>query len=222
MNSLTPYTSQHLTAVNISIIHEIYFYLCEKQIKTSMKKLLIFFSAITISISAFSQSPAFEKSDLVFNAGIGFGSFLYGTGYSTTLPAISLSGEYGIVDDLWTDRLNLGVGGYIGYASSKYESAWFSGTYRVRTNYTLIGARGAFHYTFVDNLDVYAGALLGYNIVSITEESVNLPIAYSKPRSRAVFYPYIGARYYFSDKFGVMGELGGGIAYVNLGVTLKF
>lgn len=179
-----------------------------------MKKLLLFFSAITISIAGFSQSPAFEKSDLVFNAGIGFGSSIYsGIGYSTTLPGISLSGEYGIVDDIWTDRLNLGVGGYIGYSGSKWGS--------VKTNYIVFGARGAFHYTFVDDLDVYAGALLGYRIVSDNRVDTGSYLLYSPYRNRVMFSPYVGVRYYFTEKFGVMGELGGGITYVNVGVTLK-
>src|SRR5690554_5471159 len=179
-----------------------------------MKKLIIFISAITISIAGYAQTPAFEKSDLVFNAGIGFGSSIYsGVGYSSVLPGLSLSGEYGIVDDIWTDRLNLGVGGYIGFSGSKWGN--------VKTTYIVFGARGAFHYTFVDNLDVYAGALLGYRIVSDNRADSGLYPLYSPYRNRVVFSPYIGARYYFSDKFGVMGELGGGITYANIGVTLK-
>jgi hypothetical protein len=32
---------------------------------------------------------------------------------------------------------------------------------------------------------------------------------------------YVGARYYFTNFFGVMGELGYGITYLNLGVVIK-
>src|SRR5690554_6176585 len=187
-----------------------------------MKKLIIFISAITISISSYAQTPAFEKSDLVFNAGIGFGSGLYGTGYKTTMPAISLSGEYGIVDDIFTEGLNLGVGGYVGFASSKYEYSGFGGTYGWKYNYTVIGARGAFHYTFVDKLDTYAGVMLGYNVVSVK----NIGTAPIGDRTKTqgssmTSSVYLGARYYLTNNFAVMGELGTGVAYVNIGVALK-
>jgi len=185
-----------------------------------MKKLIIFISAITISISSYAQTPAFEKSDLVFNAGIGFGSGLYGTGYKTTMTAISLSGEYGIVDDIFTDGLNLGVGGYVGFAGSKYEHAWFGGNYSLKTNYTVIGARGAFHYTFVDNLDTYAGVMLGYKIVSV-KETGTAQYGFKTQGSEITSAIYIGARYYLTNNFAVMGELGTGVAYVNIGVSLK-
>jgi hypothetical protein len=33
---------------------------------------------------------------------------------------------------------------------------------------------------------------------------------------------FAGARYFLSDNFGVMAELGYGIAYLSLGASLKF
>ena len=33
---------------------------------------------------------------------------------------------------------------------------------------------------------------------------------------------FAGARYYFSDNFAVMAEIGYGVAYLNLGIALKF
>lgn len=182
-----------------------------------MKKFLVFFSAITISIAGYAQTPAFEKSDLVFNAAVGFGSGYYGAGYSSAIPSISLSGEYGIVDDIWTDRLNLGVGAIVQYAGSRRT---FLG-YVYTNNYLLIGVRGAFHYTFVDNLDVYAGVMTGYNVATAKVTGTVYADNF-RPSNSIMLRPYVGARYYFSDNFGVMGELGGGITYLNVGVTLKF
>lgn len=185
-----------------------------------MKKILIFLSAITISIAGYAQTPTFSKSDLVFNAGIGFGSSLYGSGYKTTLPALSISGEYGVIDDFITDDMTLGVGGYLGFAGSKYEYAGYGGSYGWRYNYTVIGARGALHYPLADKLDTYAGLMLGYNIVSFKEIGT-APIGLNASGSSMTFSVYLGGRYYLSDNFGIMAELGYGIAYLNVGISLK-
>jgi len=186
-----------------------------------MKKIILFLSAITFSIAGFSQSPTFQKSDLVFNAGIGFGSSLYGSAYTTTLPAISISGEYGVIDDFITDDMTLGIGGYVGFAGSKYEYSGFGTTYGWKYNYTVIGARGALHYPLVDKLDTYAGLMLGYNVVSFKEIGT-APLGITNSQSGGMtFSAYLGARYYLANNFAVMAELGYGIAYLNVGIALK-
>lgn len=137
-----------------------------------MKKLLLAAAAALLTCTAWAQAPpTFNKGDMVFNAGIGIGSTLYsGRLYSSTLPAISLSGEYGIEEDFLTEDLTLGVGGYIGIAGSKYETRSFNGErYGWRYTYTIIGARAAVHYPVVEKLDAYGGVMLGLNIVSFKE-----------------------------------------------------
>ena len=189
-----------------------------------MKKFLLFFSAIIISIAGYSQSPSFEKSDLVFNAGFGIGTALYaGIGYKMSVPPVSLSAEYGIVDDIITDKMTLGVGGFFGIAGSKYEYTGYTGVPSgYKYNYTVIGARGALHYPFVDKLDTYAGLMLGVNIINSKFYGDNTYLNnYSAATSGVAFSIYAGARYYFTDNFGVMGELGYGFAYLNLGIALK-
>ena len=191
-----------------------------------MKKIFLFISAVAICFSVNAQTPTFSKSDLVFNLGIGLGTTLYsGSYYKSTLPPISLSAEYGAIEDFLTEDLTLGLGGYVGIAGSKYETTFGNGgqTYGWKYSYTVIGVRGALHYPLVEKLDTYAGMMLGYNIVSFKEigtyqagfgleNSVGSSVAFSV---------YIGGRYYFSDNFAAMAELGYGIAYLNLGIALK-
>lgn len=188
-----------------------------------MKKITILLCALALTIGANAQSPTFSESDLVFNAGIGFGTSLYsGSFYKSTLPPISISGEYGVKDDFLTDDLTLGIGGYVGFAGSKYEYDFGGGnTYGWKYSYTVIGARGALHYPLVDKLDTYAGLMLGYNIVSVKEIGT-APLGITSSSAGGVaFSVYAGARYYFGDNFAVMAELGYGIAYLNVGVAYK-
>lgn len=182
-----------------------------------MKKNL-FVAIIAICVSAtLSAQNVFLKNDKVLNFGLGLGSNLYiGNYYTTTIPPITSSFEIGILDHLFDDKSAIGVGGYLGYSASKYEYNDDSG-YKINT--VVVGARGSFHYQFVDKLDTYAGLMLGYKIVS-TKDYGNW--TGSASTSAALYSYYVGARYYLTDNFAGMLELGYGVSYINIGVALKF
>ncbi len=184
-----------------------------------MKHLLLSLTAFLMAAGLMAQTSVFNKGDKVVNAGIGFGSTLYtGFGYGTKIPPISVSLEYGLLENLFdVDKLNLGVGGYGGFSTAKYETLTGGRDFSA----FIIGARGAFHYTFVDDLDTYAGLLLGFKIESYSGYG-DVPQDYRVPGSSPVFSSYVGARYYFSDSFAGMMELGYGIAWINLGIAFKF
>lgn len=120
--------------------------------------------------------------------------------------------------------MTLGVGGYLGFAGSKYEQFYSGyGIYGWRYNYTVIGARGTVHYPFVDKLDTYAGVMLGFNIVSykeIGDRPPGLGVGSAQSSSPSIS-PYVGGRYYFTENFAGMAEIGYGIAYLNIGIALK-
>lgn len=176
---------------------------------------LLFISGI-----AAAQTPTFEKGDKVLNLGIGFGSGIYtGGGYSSHTPALSGSFEVGVVDNV-IDKGTIGVGGYLGYTSAKWEYA--GNDYGWRYSDLVIAARGSFHYPLVEKLDTYAGLALGFDVVS-SKETGNWPgAATSSANSSGVYLSgFLGARYYFNDKVAGLVELGSGIAYLNLGVAFK-
>ncbi|MBK6346747.1 MAG: hypothetical protein IPN08_09850 [Bacteroidales bacterium] len=186
-----------------------------------MKKVVITLFAAILAFNLSAQESTFEKGDKALNLGLGFGSFLGASGYKTTIPPISASFEVGIIDGI-LDKATVGVGGYLGFAGSKDEIPWFGDEYYVKYTYIVIGARGTFHYPLVDKLDTYGGVMLGYTIVS---NSTNLPSTFGTYSYTAnSFTPsfFVGGRYYFTDNFAAMAELGYGVALLNLGVALKF
>lgn len=192
-----------------------------------MKKILLSCCIILLSTLGFAQSPSFNEGNVVINAGIGFGTGLYsGRYYSSTVPPISVSAEFGVKDDFITDDLTLGIGGYVGHTASKWESTWYNNqTYGWKYSYTVIGVRGSLHYPLVDKLDTYAGLMIGYNIVSSKEIgnwSGMYGLGYNATTGGLTTSGFVGGRYYLADNFGLMLELGWGVAYVNLGVALKF
>ncbi len=191
-----------------------------------MKRILTVIVVLTLTTVALpAQEPAFGEGDLVFNAAVGIGSTLYtGARYSMRVPAISLSGEYGIADDIGdVESLNLGVGAYASYSSSEYKETLGGKDYGWRYNYMVFGARGSMHYTATDNLDTYLTLMLGYNLVTASYfGDDDLEDALGTASASSVTYgASLGARYYFTNNLGVMAEVGYGIAWLNLGVALK-
>ncbi len=187
-----------------------------------MKNLIfvLFFLFAGFSLSN-AQEAIFVKGDKVVNLGIGLGNVLYaGSGYSTSVPPISASFEYGIKDGV-LEKGSIGVGGYVGYTAAKWESTYLNETYGWKYSSFILGARGSFHYPFLEKLDTYAGLLIGFNVVSATEIG-DYDFGGSASASGLAWSTYIGGRYYFKPNLAGMLELGYGISYLNLGVALKF
>ncbi|MBW7845504.1 MAG: porin family protein [Bacteroidia bacterium] len=186
-----------------------------------MKKLTLkLFTVVSLlAAGTFGASAqSYEQGSSQLNIGLGLGSTLSGAGFSTTIPPIGISYEYGLKE-------KISVGGYLGYAGSSNTVTYPSGDWKWNYNYIIIGARGSYHFATSDKLDPYAGVLLGYNAAST---SVTKPAGYTGPDITAasagglVYGFHLGARYYFTDKIGAFGEIGYGIAWLNLGLTMKF
>src|SRR5450759_1812211 len=164
-----------------------------------MKKLLLLLFVVVFSLTQLlAQESTFKQGDKVLNLGIGFGSSYYSGFYTSHTPALSASLEFNVKDGI-LEKGSIGIGGYVGYSSAKYSTYWKS------TNF-LIGARGSFHYPLVDKLDTYTGLLLGYNVYSTKYESSFIGAKGSA--GNVILAWFAGARYYFSNNFAVMGEIG--------------
>lgn len=183
-----------------------------------MKKIILFFFIICFSLAQLSAvEPVFSKGDKVLNAGIGVGSSYWsGYGwYTSHMPQLFANLEIGFFDDVFNlDNASIGIGPYFGFRTSKYENYW-------KDTEIVIAATGNFHYPLVENLDTYAGILLGYDVIS-TKYYDEYYGSYGHRNSSIAHREYVGARYYFSDNFSVMAELGYGLTILNLGVALKF
>lgn len=183
-----------------------------------------FKSAVTCALLLFAflqvNAQMYTKGQQDLHIGVGLGSTFYGSGYSSILPPINLSYEKGITE-------NIGVGGYIGYASSRYNSSILGSDYYWRYNDIIFGARGAYHYDLFKSpkLDTYGGLMLGYTY-SKTSFHSNDPLlngnSYTAPSGGGFTWSgFVGTRYQFKPKLGAYAELGYGISWLNLGLRLK-
>lgn len=179
--------------------------------------------AILLICSTNSFAQSFAKEDKVISLGVGIGSSLGSFDYSSQIPALSLMYEQGIAVVGETGVISLG--GYLGYKSFDYTTNSGGFSAESKWNYTIIGARGAFHFSQIPNekLDVYGGLLISYNLLNYSYKdnsgfSDGSSGSYGNSTGLTLFG---GARYYFSDKFAGFEELGYGIAYLNLGLSVK-
>lgn len=192
-----------------------------------MKRLLILISIVTITIAA--QAQEFHNGTQVISAGMGIGSN-WGLHNGTQTPAISVAYEQGMWDIDGPGVISLGA--YVGHKSFKYKYNNPFYWYNQKLSYTILGLRSAFHFNMidVDKLDLYAGAMLSFNIAKYKTESgyhhseyahfhdSNLDGSYGSNLGLSF---YAGARYYFTDNLAVFGELGYGVSYLNLGIAFK-
>ena len=179
-----------------------------------------------LACPAFGYSQSFDIGDNVLGLSFGIGGHYTasGSGYTSQSPAMGAFYEKGMP---WqAGPGTIGLGGYVGYKGLRYKSIRFPYTYDWRWNYTIVGVRGAYHYEFVDNLDTYGGLMLAYYAVGFSDRSfgeTGYPYLYTGGSASGFDLSiYLGGRYYFSERFGALLELGYGIAYMNLGITYKF
>jgi hypothetical protein len=160
------------------------------------------FSLLTIVFGA--QSQTFEKGTKTANLGVGLG---YGG------LGVLGSAEVALVDDV-----SVGVvGGVLRRNYGYFGSSW-------GVNYIVVGGRGSYHFNkilkefdvVVDKLDPYVGVMLGFRGVTYN----NGFAGYNGLNAGPTYGGYLGARYQFKQKLGVMVELGA--PFSTGGITFKF
>jgi hypothetical protein len=186
-----------------------------------MKKILLLLSFAGVVLAA--RSQPFEKGTNMISAGVGLGSSIFSYSGASQTPALSLQYERGVWDVGGPGVISLG--GYAGYKGYSYSGKSAGYSYDENWHYTVIGVRSAYHYHGWDlhNLDVYAGVMLSYNILSYSysDNSGTTETGAGSYGSTAGFSLYVGGRYFFGDHFAAFAELGYGVAYLNIGVAVK-
>lgn len=196
----------------------------------STKKILNALGVLLVSASLpLSASAQFDQGDNVLGLGVGIlGGYSVGwSGAGTSQsPALNLHLDHGMGElgpGTW------GLGGFVGYKTISYKdnSSYYGYSYNYHYTYLVVGARATWHYNewHDKKWDTYGGVSLAYRHVSYKDNTnygiYGDPNNYSYNGSGVGFGLFVGSRYYFTDKFGVYGELGYSLSLLQLGVTLK-
>ena len=177
----------------------------------------IFVSLLVIVACIQLKAQLFEKNDININAGMGIGFNLYSISVlDIGIPPVTLSGDYGIVDDLGPGVI--GVGPVIGFSTFKSDYPLLDGGYKYTS--VMFGARGTYHVSFVDNIDTYGGWALYFSTLKTkaygTFSSTDAPID-----AKLGIGLFVGAKYYFTENLAAFAEAGYNITWLTLGVTFK-
>ena len=188
-----------------------------------MKKVTLILALAMTATSLFAQKGkgsdgAFSQGSSTVSLGYGFGNIwktllsLGGESVSATGP-LALTYEYGVAE-------HISAGISLGYSQIKGTV----GSYEEKlTNFSAV-ARGNYHFGSSEKFDPYIGLGLGYYNFKWTDNSTggNSVASFSIPGAFG-FSAQLGAKYFFTPKFGAYAEIGyvaGSIA--QLGVTAKF
>lgn len=187
-----------------------------------MKLKLFCVALMTLFATTFvSAQNEFGKGDMALNINYGMGDF--DVDDNVFQHSLGASLEYGILDGIIKGKGTVAVGGQVGFGfGSKSEHGVDINCTRFR-----IATRGVFHYQFIPQLDTYAGITLG--IVDIDKAELegdfgDSEIEKLEEKETRFVGPvaFAGARYMFSDSFGLNVELSwDSFAMVGLGVTFK-
>lgn len=158
-----------------------------------------------ISLFGIMNAQRVQKGEAQINAGIGFSN-----GWGMPIYA---GFDYGIHNDIT-------VGAEASFTTEKYtgdiKGTWFG-----------IGVNGNYHFNTLFKIpnkwDIYAGVTLAYNSFSYKYNGSDYDY-YGGESSGVGFAGQAGARYYFTDHFGVNVEFGGGTIASGgkAGITYKF
>ncbi|MDO4771113.1 opacity family porin [Porphyromonas sp.] len=180
-----------------------------------MKKTLLSLFIALVATTAMSAQDTFKQGDVAMNFGVGFANALT-INSSTVVPPVSVSAEYGVIDNLVNgNNGSIGAGAYIGYTSYKIKDSNLS------ANYTILGARGAYHHELHPKVDTYAGMIVGLAF-SNGELLKDKDFGRSYSSTKLAYGVFVGARYMFVENIGAFAELGWGVSAVNVGLALKF
>ena len=178
-----------------------------------MKRFILVLAVFAVAVLNTQAQDMFEKGTQLFKFGFG----VNGVG----VP-VEVSYEKGIIEDFLTEGLVLGIGANVGYYGYKEEFPSIAGSYSYKYTNMVIAARALGHYSLIDNLDTYAGLVLGYNVASAKYDGPNAGLISSPSVGGLVFGGLVGARYEFNPKLGIYAEAGYSISYLNVGLAYKF
>ena len=183
----------------------------------------------------------FDENSHVINIGVGFGSRAYRTLYSGGAYSYGRTPAFSITyEQPWKKKLGpgyLGIGAYFGFQNEhfKYDYAYYNNSfvlnnyyYKHSWNHFMVAARGVYHWDVLNskNAEVYAGVIIGMRFQTHSYETNDPgnkdPFSYSQSFAYPAYSVFAGARWYFAKNFGLFAEVGYGISYANVGMSIKF
>jgi len=130
--------------------------------------------------------------------------------------------EVGVKDNLFNvNKLNLGIGGYLGYYGYSSTKVQFGGSSTTSYNILSPGIRVLAHYQVIEKLDAYVGPSIGFSVQHGATEASGME---TKTENKILFaWGFIGGlRYEITPQWGAFIEGGKASGSFTLGAAYKF
>jgi hypothetical protein len=157
--------------------------------------------------------PVYHQGEGVLSAGLALGG-INGSAGSMSVPPIFAGFDYGFAPDISVGAL---AAYYRATANSGFGADW-------SYSYTTVAVRGDYHFgkfVPVEKLDLYAGLLLGYAIVSVSYPASTFGAGAGGSSNILVWGANLGARYFFTKTLAAEVDLGVGLGNLSLGLAYK-
>jgi hypothetical protein len=183
--------------------------------------LLLFCGISSAATAQNGGDPPFVKGSKSLGLSVGAGIEYDYYGDYHALPAIALTYDQGIINNVGPGTI--GIGGIAAVKTAYYN--YKSGGHRARWNNYFVGVRGTYHLTLLagrnNKFDPYAGVTAGVRVLDYKDDSfVNNPHDYRNVDP--VVGAFVGAKYNFARSFGAFAEVGYDISYGRVGIAVNF
>lgn len=185
--------------------------------------ILTLFLASTIALNAQYSKPTriFGKGQVDLQAAVGLFPTYVADKPESILPPLQVSMRW-----LVSKQVSLGV--FAGYSVSRSKEKLLFDSMRGRwDNQTLfLGIENGFHYTKMDNWDLYSGLTLLYQHLRMETDNPEFKKAMAhsgirEQRGRMSLTAFVGARYALSSHYSVFTELGYSSSILKVGMGYR-
>jgi hypothetical protein len=185
--------------------------------------ILLALLALPLLLSAQYYKPArvFGKGQVDIQAGLGIFPTYLADRPETMMPPLQVGVRYMVAE-----YVSLGVFGGYSLSQSREKTLLDSIRGRWYNQSSFLGTEFGFHYTKIDNWDLYGGLSLLYQYIRLESDNPEFEKAMQHTgiqmrRGRATMTAFIGSRFALSARCTVFAELGYGVSLLKVGAGFK-
>lgn len=194
----------------------------KKSIITTIFAAIFFLSSVTVFAQYEKPNRIFKKGQFDVTTSIGLAPTFLADGGKSVVPPLMIGADY-----MFTDNFSLGLS--MGHSVTNTKQELFSDGLIGHWNNKTFEAtlKTGFHVTKFDNMSIYGGFLLNYNVALITPSDPDMDVvAHHKgindKESAIIPGGYIGFKYAVAPKVTLNSELGfSGLSIFKIGVGYR-
>jgi opacity protein-like surface antigen len=190
-----------------------------------MRKIILTVCFLGLFGAAYAQAFKINENRASFGVGLGWRDKKINNSNTTHFPSPNAIVERSILP---LEKVGfLSIGAQFGFHHGKHNNKTFNYEQSWTSIYFVPRVVWYFHDWFIEeaddfpsNIDLYAGIGIGFNFISHKRpENIDLE---DNGGFNFGYHVFAGARYYFKPYASVFAELGYGLSFLNVGLTIRY